>query len=208
MSTKIQCLYHELRYSGYASLCPRPHVSLGKCCSGQSGDLAASMVRRGQRGTAAVTWGQTSSFSKRHACCQGSPFCSAGIKGRGTAACTTEDLATGQGGGWGHLRPPSDPAPGAAHSAALLTCPWPAPPWGPLDLGQWRNHLQLCRGGHWVASRMEATKRDCPLWGCPLSPWKPGHTGATSFQILRAPRAERAALEGWYHCRGVRPRWL
>lgn len=59
MSTKIQCLYHELRYSGYASLCPRPHVSLGKCCSGQSRDLAASMVQRGQGSMAAVIWGRS-----------------------------------------------------------------------------------------------------------------------------------------------------
>lgn len=131
--------------------------------------------------------GTKSSFSKRHACCQGSPFCSAGIKGRGTAACTPEDSATGQGGGWGHLRPPSDSVPGAAHSAALLTCPRPAPPWGPLDLGPWRNHLRPCSGwplgcqqdgGHQErpspvglpSVTMETRPRRCHLLSDPQSP--------------------------------------
>lgn len=130
-----------------------------------------------------------------------------------------EDLATGPGGGWGHLRPESDSAPGAAPSAALPACPWPAPLWGPPDPGQWRTTCCLAGPGHRAVSRMEATKRDHPLWGCPLQGFHlchhgnplhmdAGHADATSFQILGAPTAGRAALEGWHHCRGIRQRWF
>ena len=95
-----------------------------------------------------------------------------------------EDLATGPGRGWGHLRPESDSAPGAAPSATLPTCPWPAPLWGPPDPGQWRNHLLPCRawpqgcqqeGGH--QARPSSVGLPSPRFP-PLSPWKPATYGS------------------------------
>lgn len=76
-------------------VCPKPHVSLGKRCIGQSRGLAASAAQRG-REAGRCDLGMEAILQQAACMLSGSPFCFAGIRGRGTAACTLKTWPRGK----------------------------------------------------------------------------------------------------------------